>query len=117
MAHSLISTRPLEIISNRRTENAKTPGKPPFFQISKAIFTEMDADRMGGNGDRLVWRVDAGSDKASALASHPAEPTLPLGIACRIDHSQQGFPDSRHAGESEDAPFESAHSMCLECPS
>jgi hypothetical protein len=24
------------------------------FQISKAIFTEMDADRVGGNGDRLV---------------------------------------------------------------
>jgi len=30
MAHSLISTRLLKIISNRRAENAKRPGKPPF---------------------------------------------------------------------------------------
>jgi hypothetical protein len=30
MAHSLISTGLLEIISRRYAENAKRPGKPPF---------------------------------------------------------------------------------------
>jgi hypothetical protein len=54
-----------------------------------------------------------------AVVSHPVEPTLPLGIARSIDHPQQGFTDSdgRHAGESEDAPFQPAHPVCSEVPS
>jgi hypothetical protein len=56
MAHSLISTRLLEIISNRRAENAKRPGKPPFSDF-QGHFQEMDADPMGENGDRFVDAV------------------------------------------------------------
>jgi hypothetical protein len=52
MAHSLISKGLLEIISNRRAENAKRPGKPPFPNFQRH-FQEMDADPMVGNDDRL----------------------------------------------------------------
>jgi hypothetical protein len=53
MAHSLISAGLLKIISNRRAENAKRPGKPPFPNFQRH-FQEMDADPMVGNDDRLV---------------------------------------------------------------
>jgi hypothetical protein len=53
-------------------------------------------------------RVEASSDEARAVVSHPVEPTLPLGIARRIDHPQQGFTVGRHAGDFEGAPFELA---------
>jgi hypothetical protein len=53
MAHSLISTRLLKIISNRRAENAKRPGEPPFPDFQR-YFQEMDADPLVGNDERLV---------------------------------------------------------------
>src|ERR1700730_9840333 len=116
MAHSLISTGPLEIISNRHAENAKRPGKPPFSDVQGHFHG--DGCRSGGWKWRPARRrVDASSDKASAVDSHPAEPTLPLSVACRIDHPQQGFPDRRHAGASEDAPFAPADAMRSEAPS
>jgi hypothetical protein len=43
MARSLISTGLLEIISNRRAENAKKPGKLPFPEMSNAISMDMMA--------------------------------------------------------------------------
>jgi hypothetical protein len=57
-------------------------------------------------GEWLSWRLEPSSDEAPAVVSHPVEPTLPLGIARSIDHTQQGFTDWRHAGASGDAPFE-----------
>jgi hypothetical protein len=42
MAHSLISKRLLEIISNRHAENAKSQGNC-HFQMSNAIFMDMKA--------------------------------------------------------------------------
>jgi hypothetical protein len=98
MAHSLISTRLLKIISNRGAENAKRPGKPPFPDFQ---------DHFHGHEDDLdCWtsraarrRVDASSDKASAVVSHPIEPTLPLRIARRIDHPERCLPCGGNAGK------------------
>jgi len=52
MAHSLISTGLLEIISNRRAENAKRPGRPPFSDVQGHFHG--DGCRSGG------WNVNAG---------------------------------------------------------
>jgi hypothetical protein len=79
MAHSLISKRLLEVISNRHAENAKRPGKPPFPDFQ---------GHFHGNGDDLDWwkspaarwRVEPNSDEAPAVVSHPFEPTLSLPI-------------------------------------
>jgi hypothetical protein len=53
MAHSLISKRLLEIISNRHAENAKRPGSR-HFQISKAICMDIRPSATVGHRDRLV---------------------------------------------------------------
>jgi hypothetical protein len=50
-----------------------------------------------------------------SLSSGRAIP--PLRIARSIDHPRRGFTDGRHASESEDSPFEPAHSVCSEVPS
>jgi hypothetical protein len=89
MAHSLISTGLLEIISNRHAENAKVPGKPPFPDVQGQFHG--DGCRSGGWKWRPARRrVDASSDKASTVDSHPAEPTLPLRIARRTAHPRAG---------------------------
>jgi hypothetical protein len=55
MAETLISTRLLEIISSRYAENAKRPGKR-YFQTSKAISTNMDAEPTGKHrGPLFGW--------------------------------------------------------------
>jgi hypothetical protein len=75
IAHSLISTDMLEIISNRHAENAKRPGKPPFSDFQGHFHG--DGCRSGGWKWRPARRrVDASSDKASSVDSHPVEPTL-----------------------------------------
>jgi hypothetical protein len=53
MAHSLISTGcwksfPIDTLKMQRGQGSR------HFQISKANFTKMEADRVGGDGDRLV---------------------------------------------------------------
>ena len=75
MAHSLISMGLLEIISNRHAENAKRPGRPPFSDVQGHFHGD------GCRSDGWKWRpacrrVDASSDKASSVDSHPVEPTL-----------------------------------------
>jgi hypothetical protein len=107
MAHSLIFTRLLKIISNRRAENAKRPGKPAFPDF-QCHFHEHEG--------RLDWwtsrasrsRAEASSDEARAVVSHPVEPALPIPIGRRIDRPQQGLPNGFYAGETKDAPFEPA---------
>src|SRR6266851_5148657 len=104
MAHSLISTRLLKIISNLHAENAKRPGKPPFSDFQGHFHGG------GCRSDGWKWRparrrVDAGSDKASAVDPHAVEPTLPLRIARRIDHPERCLADGGNAGKFEDAAF------------
>jgi hypothetical protein len=41
----------------------------------------------------------ATSIKTPAIVSHLIEPLLPLGIACRIHHQQQGLAYRVHLGE------------------
>ena len=99
MAHSLIFTRLPESISNRHAENAKRPGKPPFPDF-QCHFHEHEGRLDCWTSRAARSRVEASSDEAPAVVSHPVEPTLPLRFARRIDHSQQGFVDGRHAGEA-----------------
>jgi hypothetical protein len=86
------------------------------FQISKSNSAKMKAASIVGHRERLVDVSKPSSDEAPAAVSHPVEKTLPLRTARRIDHSQQGFTDGRHAAEFEDAPSEPAHSMGSEVP-
>src|ERR1700738_1141253 len=71
MAHSLISTGLLEIISNRRAENAKRPGKPPFPDFQGHFHGD------GCRSDGWKWRAaprwgDGSPDKGAAGTLHTA---------------------------------------------
>jgi hypothetical protein len=69
MAHSLISTRLLEVISNRRAGNAKRPGKPPFPDFQGHFHgNEDDLDCWTSRAAR--WRVESSSDEAPAEVFH-----------------------------------------------
>jgi hypothetical protein len=111
MAHSLIFTRLLKIISNRCAENAKKSGKPAFPDF-QCHFHEHEGRLDCWTSRAARWRVEPSSDEAPAVVFHPVEPTLPLCISRRIDHLQQGFTGERHADESENAPFGPAHAKC-----
>ena len=111
MAHSLIFTRLLKIISNRCAENAKKPGKPPLPNV-QGYFHEHEGQLDRWKSRAARWRVEPNSDEAPAVVSHPVEPTLPLRISRRIDHLQQGFTDGRHAGKFEDAAFGTGRGLC-----
>ena len=88
MAECLIFKRLLKIISNRRAENAKRPGKPPFSDF-QGHFRRHEGRLDCWTSRAVRWRGEPSSDEAPAVISHPGEPTLPLGIACRIDHPEQ----------------------------
>src|SRR6266404_3480398 len=87
------------------------------FQISKAIFMEMRTTSNCWTSRAARWHVEPSQDEAPAAVSHPVEPTLPLRIARRIDHSQPRFTDGRYAGEAEDVPFEPAYPVRSAAPS
>jgi hypothetical protein len=53
MAHSLISTGLLEIISNRQAGNAKRPETPPFPDV-QGDFHGLKAGSAVGHRERLV---------------------------------------------------------------
>jgi hypothetical protein len=69
MAHSLISKRLLEIISNRHAENAERPGSR-HFQISQGHFHGHQAERDCWTSRPARWRVEPSSDEAPAVGSH-----------------------------------------------
>ncbi len=62
MAHFLISTRLLKIISSRYAENAKRQ-ENRHFQMSKAISTDMKAGSTVGHRERTCGRVEPSSDE------------------------------------------------------
>ena len=80
------------------------------FQISTVIFAAMLANPKGEHHQRR----QSSSNEAPAVASHPAKPAPPLGIALRVDHPQQGLANGLHPGEFEYAAFEAAYSVCPE---
>jgi hypothetical protein len=90
MAHSLISTRLLKIISNRRAGNAKRPGKLPFPDF-QGHFHGNEGWLECWTSRAARWRVEPSSDEAPAVVSHPLEPAPPLRIVGRSDHPQQRF--------------------------
>jgi hypothetical protein len=104
MAECLIFKRLLKIISNRRAENAKRPGKPPFSDF-QGHFHRHEGRLDCWTSRAVRWRGEPSSDEAPAVISHPGEPTLPLGIACRIDHPEQWLVDRGNAGKFEDGTF------------
>ena len=113
MAHSLISTKLLKIISNRRAGNRKRLGKPPFSDF-QGHFQEMGADPMVENDDRLVG-VLSQAQMRPAVVSHPVEPALPPCITPPHGPSRTVSRGWGQCRRSEDVPFEPAHSMCSEC--
>jgi len=68
----------------------------------------MKADSSVGTSRAARSRVEASSDEARAVVSHPVEPALPIRIGRRIDRPQQGLPNGFYAGETKDAPLEPA---------
>ena len=102
------------VISNRAARNARSPGKPPLPDIQGHFHGHE-------GGLDPVYAADdssdgASSDEAPAVLLHPIGPTLPPGIACRIDHPEQSLADGGHAGEAKDASFEPAHPVYSEAP-
>ena len=69
---------------------------------------DMKADSSVGTSRAARSRVEASSDEARAVVSHPVEPALPIRIGRRIDRPQQGLPNGFYAGETKDAPLEPA---------
>src|SRR3984893_12225826 len=107
MVHSLISTGLLEMISNRGAENAKRPGKPPFPDF-QAHFHGHEDDLDCWTSRAARWRVEASSDEAPAVVSHPVK------LTCRFASLATPTIPSRL---SEDAPYEPADAMCSKVPS
>ena len=88
MAETLISTRLLEVISNRAAGNAENGGEPPFsdvqshFRGHEGVPGRLDVTNPSlGNGRTL--------SEAPAIVFHPIERT-PLCITRRIDQSLTG---------------------------
>jgi hypothetical protein len=110
MAHSLISTSLLKIISSRYAENAKRPGKPPFPDV-QAHFHRYEA--------RSIRWTSRAPRRRVAPAQTSASRSLVSGRAHRscIDDPEQGLTDGRHAGEAKDVPFEAADAMRSKVPS
>jgi hypothetical protein len=90
MAHSLIFTRLLKIIYNRHAENPKRPGKPAFPDF-QCHFHEQEGGLDCWTSRASRSRVEASSDEARAVVSHPVEPAPPISPRSPYRPSPAGF--------------------------
>ena len=84
MPETLISTRLLEVISNRAAGNGRSPGEPPFSDV-QGHFREHDGPGQLDGG--CLFGMRRTSNEAPAVVCYPTEPPLSLGIAPHTEQS------------------------------
>jgi hypothetical protein len=88
MAVSLISTKLLEIISNRSGGNEKSLGKAPFLDFQGHFH--------GPTDERVCWKCRrrlTPSSQVSCAFSRLAGPDLSLDVVRRLHHPKKHFAD------------------------
>jgi hypothetical protein len=99
MVETLISTGPLEVISNRHAGNAKRPEKPPFPGV-QGYFHGHEGPPTVGHRERLVGILKTSSDQAINKSRNRAR-TIQLQNAELFGRFFERLPtggDARHKG-------------------